>query len=63
MFCEWVDGQRQRVGMPGEPAVLFVDGAPTRGNVRALEIFQAHGVHVITFPPHPAHVLQPADAP
>ena len=47
--------------MPGQQAVLFVDGAPTRGNVRALEIFQEHGVLVITFPPHLTHVLQPVD--
>jgi hypothetical protein len=25
MFCEWVQGQRHRLEMPGQPAVLFVD--------------------------------------
>ena len=39
MFCEWMHEHRVRLGKPHQEAVLFVDGAPTRGNVRALEIF------------------------
>ena len=60
-FCQWVDQYREHLGVPGRAALLFVDGAPTRGNARALEIFRAHGIHVVTFPPHLTHVLQPVD--
>jgi hypothetical protein len=67
----WVDGKargssglplyRERLEMPDQPAVLFVDGAPTRGNVVALGTFRAHRVYLITFLPHLTHVLQPME--
>ena len=62
LFCQWLDAHRERRHAVGQVAVLFVDSAPTRGNVQALEIFRQHNVLVITFPPHMTHVLQPVDA-
>ena len=41
-------GTEATIGHAGQPAVLFVDGAPTRGNVRALGIFQPRGLDAIT---------------
>ena len=61
MFCEWMHEHRVRLGKPHQEAVLFVDGAPTRGNVRALEIFRSNGIRLITFRPHLTHILQPVD--
>jgi hypothetical protein len=51
VFCGCLEMYRESLGLPGQPAVLFVDGAPTRGNVVALEIFRAHRVYLITVPP------------
>ena len=62
MFCEWLETYRQQQGAVDQQAILFVDSAPTRGNVGVLEFFRAHNVMVITFPPHLTHVLQPVDA-
>ena len=61
MFCEWVEQFRVRMGAPNQAVKLFVDSAPTRGNLEALAVFQQHNVLVITFPPHLTHVLQPVD--
>jgi hypothetical protein len=61
VFCEWLEMCRERLGMPGQPAALFVNGAPTRGNVAAREIFRAHRVYLLTFPPHLTQMLQHVD--
>jgi hypothetical protein len=61
LFCEWVKSHRVKWGAPDQTVILFVDSAQTRGNLEALEIFRQHNVLVITFPPHPTHVLQPVD--
>ena len=61
MFCQWVESHRAHWNKPEQTVILFVDSAPTRGNLDALRIFQQHNVMVITFPPHLTHVLQPVD--
>jgi hypothetical protein len=62
VFCDWLEGCRHGKGAEGQTAILFVDSASTGGNSAALEVFRAHNVLVITFPPHLTHVLQPVDA-
>ena len=57
MFCQWVESHRAQWNKPEQTVILFVDSAPTRGNLDALRIFQQHNVIVITFPPHLTHVL------
>jgi hypothetical protein len=42
-------------------ARLFVEVAATRGKARALGVFRAHGVHVLTFPQHLPHGFQAVD--
>ena len=59
--CEWLDKFREEQGLPGHVAVLFLDNAPTRSNMEAMEIFRMHNVRVILLPPHLTHVLQPVD--
>jgi hypothetical protein len=61
LFCEWLERHRIDMGLQGKPAILVLDNAPTRACARALETFRAHNVHVVTFPPHLTHVLQPID--
>ena len=60
-FCEWIESYRERLNAPNQTVILFVDSAPTRGNLEALAIFRQHNVMVVTFPPHLTHVLQPVD--
>jgi hypothetical protein len=46
---------------PGEPVVLVLDNAPTRGDLAALQFLAEKHILVVTLPPHLTHVMQPID--
>jgi hypothetical protein len=46
---------------PEQTVILFLDSAPTRGNLEALIIFRERNIMVMAFPPHLTHILQPVD--
>jgi hypothetical protein len=42
----------QEMDAPGQTAILFVDSASTRGNLRAVMVFRKDNILIIAFPPH-----------
>jgi hypothetical protein len=61
-FCSWLETyRREKTERESSPAVLFIDNAPTHNAREAMDIFKAHNVMVITYPPHLTHVMQPVD--
>ncbi|KAK0134340.1 hypothetical protein N1851_030101 [Merluccius polli] len=63
LFLEW--GQRFVQQLPKEdarPHVLLLDGHYSHVfNLQFLELMEQNNVHVISYPPHTTHALQPAD--
>lgn len=43
------------------PVFLLLDGHKSRANSEAIEVLHAHNIHVIVFPAHTTHILQPFD--
>jgi hypothetical protein len=62
VFCESLQLNWESRGIFDRLAVLFVDWAPRHGHVVAPGMLRPHGVHLLAFPPHPAHVLHSVDA-
>jgi hypothetical protein len=60
-LCQWLGIYRAERGLEAEPAVLFLDNAPSRNRERAMQVFLEHNVRVILFSPHMTHVMQPVD--
>jgi hypothetical protein len=61
-FCDWLQSfRREKPNREDSPAILFIDNAPTHNAREAMDIFKAHNVKVITFPPHMTHIMQPID--
>jgi hypothetical protein len=58
LFCEWLERRRVDLGLQNKPAILVLDNAPTPACARASETFRPYNVHVVTFPPHMAHVAE-----
>jgi len=43
------------------PVLLLLDNHTSHLSVEALDIAAAHGIHILSFPPHCSHRLQPLD--
>jgi hypothetical protein len=62
VVCRVVDSDPSSLGLPPEePAILVVDNAPTRADLVALQLLASNHIHLVTFPPHLTHILQPVD--
>lgn len=63
LFLEW--GQRFVQQLPKEdprPHVLLLDGHYSHVfNLEFLELMKKNNIHVVSYPPHTTHALQPAD--
>lgn len=63
LFVEW--GKQFVEGLPKDdprPHVLLLDGHTSHVyNMEFLRVMEAHRVHMVCYPPHATHCLQPAD--
>ena len=61
-FVRFVQNVRSQVyGGNDKDAILFLDSHSSRINPAALLIMRLFKIHVITFPPHCTHIIQPFD--
>ena len=56
-----IEGELRKHGALDAPCFLFLDGHRSRLNSEAIEMFYSHGIHIVIFPSHCTHVLQPFD--
>ena len=61
-FSEWAESFCKFVVSDGKPHLLLLDGHGSRTfNMTFLELMASNNIHVMSFPSHTTHVLQPAD--
>jgi hypothetical protein len=65
-WCEWFVGWLTGIRVlwdlyPEGAAMLVVDNAPSRTDLVALQWPASNHIHVVTFPHHLTHILQPVD--
>jgi hypothetical protein len=61
-FAVWLRGIRVLWDLqPEEAAILVVDNTRTRADLVALQLLASNHIHLVTFPPHLTHILQPVD--
>ena len=61
-FTEWPEAFCKFVVNDGKPHLLLLDGHGSHTlNVTFLELMSTNNIHVMSFPSHMTHVLQPAD--
>ncbi len=59
IFIRFLEKQK----LLGQHVVLFLDGHPSHSfNYKFAMMMAAHKIHVVTFPPHCTHFMQPYDA-
>ena len=46
---------------PNNPAILFLDNHSSHLSIEAIALAKQNGLHLLTFPPHCSHRLQPLD--
>jgi hypothetical protein len=56
-FFEWWLGRH----VHGRPSVMCIDGHESHVSLEIVEKALAHGVHLVCFPSHVTHILQPLD--
>ena len=52
---------RQKQGLEGKWAVLFIDGHATHTQIEVVRLCQEHQIDLITLFPHSSHLTQPLD--
>lgn len=60
MFVSQVNALRSAAGTPKEPVLLLLDGASTRLGLDFKEL-KRQNIHILFFPAHSSHLLQPLD--
>lgn len=61
VFLPFVRSQRQKIGCPKAPALLWLDGHGSRSSEHAMSLLKADNVFVVTIPGHTSHIMQPLD--
>jgi hypothetical protein len=58
----FVAGLRTEHGLPpNEPALIVMDGSSTHFDLDFQELRDKFNIHILFFPPHSSHILQPLD--
>jgi hypothetical protein len=60
-FIPTVESNRQLPGCQGKPAILFCDNCSSHCSEDILKELSAHGILLLTYPPHSSHVFQVLD--